>query len=329
MAIANGEYITRDEILENIHEEDIFEKYLGIKPTLSWTYTNPLRTDKKAGCRFYYDSRGRLIFYDFSRRISYDCFNVVQSVYNCSFYNSIKIIARDFNLSDIKIGNEFRRKRLFPNKKKKTIIKITSRNWEKKDFDWWNKYHIDEVYDTKKYLKFMDVYPCKSIWVNDEYFRIKSGELCYAYYYGKDLNGVDNIKLYFPLRTYNRFINNCPEVLQGHNKLPLTGDNLIITKSYKDVICLRLFKIYSVSPSSENVLLTEDQFIDLYNRFDNIYSLMDNDRIGMRMAWELRKRFEITPLLFPKDMKKDFSDNLEELGIVETQEIINYYKEIV
>ena len=56
---------------------------------------------------------------------------------------------------------------------------------------------------------------------------------------------------------------------------------------------------------------------------------MDNDRVGKRMTWELRNKFEITPLLFPKDMKKDFSDNLENIGVIETQEIINHYKEIL
>ena len=210
MGIESGEFITKDDILNNIHEEDIFERYLGIKPDLSWTYANPLRVDKRPGCRFYYDNRGRLIFFDFSRRISYDCFNIVQIRYgNCNFYKALKIIARDFNLSNIK-GTEKAKKKLFINKKVKTIIKIKARHWESKDIRYWNKYHISEVFKLVPYLKFMNVYPCSSIWINDTYFRVSPDELCYAYYFGKDSKGVDNIKLYFPLRKYNRFIHNCP-----------------------------------------------------------------------------------------------------------------------
>lgn len=320
---------TKEYILSCISEEDIFIRYLNINPDISYSYTNPFRTDTRAGCRFYYDSRGVLKFNDFSRKENIDCFNVVQKIYNCSYYKALKIIAKDFGLIENNSIEDFDYTLYNPPKieKKKTVIRITIRDWNTLDLNFWNKYHINEVYDTKKYLKFMQVYPCKSIWINDYYYKCKSNDPCYAYYFGKDENGIDNFKIYFPFRSYNKFIQNEPNLLQGYDKLPDIGEKLLITKSYKDVLCLRLFKIYSVAPTSETVLITPEDFSDLYNRFDNIYSLMDNDKIGKHMSYLLRKNYEITPLLFPKDMKKDFSDNLENLGIVEMQEMINYYEE--
>lgn len=326
--------ITKEEVLAKVNEEDIFSFYLNVEPDLSSNFTNPLRSDKKPGCRFYYNPQGRLKFKDFSRGYNWDCFNIVQERYSCNFYEAVQIVAKDFGLiGDAKLSFIPKQpKTIKPIIKGRTDIKIKIRDWNDKDLEYWNRYKIDQFYDTVRYLTFMGVYPCKAVWINGEYYRCITTDPCYAYYFGKDKYGMDIIKLYYPLRpkTYSRFMQNLfDEDLQGYNKLPETGENLLITKSYKDVICLRLFGIYAIAPHSETVLISDRHFQDLYNRFDFIGSLMDNDRTGKHMAWLLRKKYEIPPLLFPNDMEKDFSDNLEEIDILEMNEMIEYYKQII
>lgn len=323
--------LTKEDILSNVDEVDIFERYLGVSVDTSSSYVNPYRGDKDPGCRFYYSSNSRLYFKDFSKGFHWDCFNIVQMEYNCSFYKAIQIIAKDFNLIKDESFERGKSKKVQQIKKGKISIKIKIKDWEKKDLEWWNQYKIDEFYDTIEFLTYMGVFPCKSVWIAGGYFRCKTPDPCYAYHLGVDKTqpDLDLIKLYFPFRSYNRFFQNDASVLQGYNKLPETGENLIITKSYKDVIMLRLFGIYAVAPSSETVLIKQEQFADLYNRFDNIFSLMDNDRTGKHMAWMLRKAYEVQPLLFPKDMKKDFSDNLKDIGVMEMNDIIEDTKQLM
>jgi hypothetical protein len=317
--------IKLEEILDSIPQEKIFEYYLGIVVDLGESYTNPLRTDKKTGCRFYYNNKGKLRFHDFSKKFNWDCIDVVQKKHGLNFPQALSRIAIDFNLVgdgvfEFKdtIVNNFK-----PVVKTKPTIKIKIKKWESYDIEYWNQYKINEFFDTVEYCTYFDIHPCSYVWVNGNRFNCSKTDPCYAYYFGKDENGIDEFKLYFPKRKEDRFYQNNSFLLQGYNKLPETGENLVITKSYKDVVCLKLFDIASIAPMSETVLITEKQYTDLYNRFDNIYSLMDNDRTGKHMAWLLRNKYEIMPLLFPNDMKKDFSDNLKEYEIIEIQDIID------
>lgn len=305
--------IDKDYILSRITEEDIFRKYLGLDPNLEDYFRNPIRTDDHADCKFYRDKNGRLKFKDFAWGINWDCFNVVQYIHQdiTNFYDALRKIANDFNLagSDInyEVLEDLREKVSLS--RRNTQLRVQRRDWLKFDLDWWKNNCTDDL----RILNAFHVAPVNVAWVGDrQIYFFNKHDPCYVFWFGEY-----NYKLYFPLRKEGRFLNNKTSLLQGYAQLPETGENLLITKSYKDVICIRTFGIHAVAPMSESIMITEEQFEDLNNRFFNIYSLMDRDRAGMRMAQMLRKKYNIEPLLFPtdgnlfrlKDEPKDFTDH--------------------
>lgn len=323
--------ITKEFILRKISEEDIFFKYLGIKPSLDIPFRNPLRNDKTADCWFYIDSRKVLKFKDFAQGWNWDCFNVVQILHGqCSFGKALYIIAEDFELlgniskSEPRIISTISDIEKIP--KEKTTLEIQIRKFNKVDAEYWKKYYIDS-----KMLKFYHVYPVEKAWKNQSlcYF-YRDTDPCYAYWFGKDINGIDEFKFYFPFRKEMRFIQNIsPSVLQGYNQLPKTGNTLFITKSMKDVIAMRMFGLRSVAPVSETVMLTPQQYQDLSKRFENILSLTDNDKSGNKLSIKLRKEYNIQPLKFSLEDKKDFTDNLIEYGYQYMIDYITYTESLL
>jgi len=316
--------LTINNILSKVNEYDIFERYLGIKPELKKFYVNPLRKDEDAGCNFYIsNSNGRLYFKDYSYGYHWDCIEVVVIINGgCSVKEALSIIARDFNLNNyFDVKTEFM-PRPPEIKSKPPVFQIKRREFNAKDLAFWNQFYI-----TKELLDKFYVYAVETAWsVTDldtkEVYSYKFNYPCYAFYLGND-----ELKLYLPFnkKPYPRFFHSIKHTLQGYYLLPEEGENLIFTKSYKDVIAISgIFDIPAIATQSENVLPRTLDFGELYNRFDNIYCLYDNDMPGKRATIKLKNMFEpITPLLFPKTMNKDFSDNLKVIGIDNMRELIN------
>lgn len=313
--------IDREYVLSRVSEEDIFRKYLGLNPNLEDYFVNPLRNDDHADCKFYRDNtiRKALKFKDFAWGVNWDCFNVVMYVNPevKNFYDALRKVASDFNLTGKEINydivNDFNDKVSLS--RRNTQIQVQRREWYDFDLKWWS----DNCTGDKRFLDFYNVAPVQTAWIGDNiiYSYTSKKDICYVFWFDNN-----DYKLYFPYRKNGRFLNNRTNLLQGWHQLPETGDNLVITKSYKDVIAMRTFGIYAVAPMSESILITEEQYEELNNRFFNIYSLMDRDRAGMRMSQILRKTYGIEPLLFPtdgnlfklQDEPKDFSDNLHAQG---------------
>lgn len=307
---------TKENILSKIPQEDIFEKYLGIKPALDTPFRNPWREDINPDCRFYWDDRNppMLKFKDFATGWNWDCFNIVQIAHKCNFGDALYIIANDFDLSKRKLDKELLKKRdiikqlnLF--QKNNAKIQVTLRKWNNADINYWKQFYIE-----MDMLTFYNVYPIDYAWYNDRLcYNYNHRDLGYAYYFGND-----DYKLYFPLRKKGevRFIHNNSTRLQGAKQLDPVGDILVDTKSLKDVMCLRLFGINAVAPMSETVPFPEKAYDILSKRFKNILVLKDRDRTGDRMLIHMRNKFPDVKLLrFNSDDEKDFSDNLKKHGI--------------
>lgn len=324
--------IDRDFILNRITEEDIFHKYLGIYPNTEDYFTNPLRGDDNPDCKFYRDNTARraLKFKDFAWGVNWDCFNVVQYIYAdvTNFYDALRRVAKDFNLYGEDINKEIVEgfKIKIQTAKKDTALKVQRREWYDFDLKLWGEICTDN----KRALEFFNVAPLERAWSGDrEIYSFNRKDPGYVYWFGDY-----DYKLYWPLRKEGKFLQNKSNILQGWHQLPESGDNLVITKSYKDVICMRTFSIFAVAPMSESVLISSEQFEELNNRFFNIYSLMDRDRAGMRMAQLLRKTYGIEPLLFPsdnalfrgKDEPKDFTDTRKDYGLQYLLELIDEVK---
>lgn len=318
--------ITKELILSRFSEEQLMEYYLHI-PVKKGLFRSPLRRDKQPTCSFYRNKSGTLIFKDFATGQHLNIFDVVQSIFRCDYFESLRIIANDFGIvRDNALHKNPGKINLNPIKiKDKEIskIQIEVQEFTDSELKWWGKYGI-----SKDILKRFDVYSCKHVFLNDQLFA-ESQQHCPIFgYYGKKYQGLELWRCYFPKRTSFRFITNWPsKKIQGYDQLPKKGKLLVITKSMKDSMCLYSCGIIACAPNSENLFIPDKVLEDLKNRFENIVVLYDNDRPGLYNMAKIRKEHpELTYVFIPKRYgSKDISDFYKDHGRKETLNLIKTF----
>lgn len=318
--------ITKELILSRFSEEQLMEYYLHL-PVKKGLFRSPLRRDKQPTCSFYRNKSGTLIFKDFATGQHLNIFDVVQSIFRCDYFKSLRIIANDFGIvRDNTLHKNPGKINLNPIKiKDKEISKIQIEVQEFTDGElkWWGKYGI-----SKDILKRFNVYSCKHVFLNDQLFA-ESQQHCPIFgYYGKKYQGLELWRCYFPKRTSFRFITNWPsKKIQGYDQLPKKGKLLVITKSMKDSMCLYSCGITACAPNSENLFISDKVLEDLKSRFKNIVVLYDNDRPGLyNMAKIRREHPELTYVFIPKRYgSKDISDFYKDHGRKETLNLIKTF----
>ena len=318
--------ITKKLILSRFSEEQLMEYYLHL-PVKKGLFRSPLRRDKQPTCSFYRNKSGTLIFKDFATGQHLNVFDVVQSIFKCNYFESLRIIANDFGIvRDSALRKNPGKINLNPIKiKDKEIskIQIEVQEFTDSELKWWGKYGI-----SKDILKRFDVYSCKHVFLNDQLFA-ESQQHCPIFgYYGKKYQGLELWRCYFPKRTSFRFITNWPsKKIQGYDQLPKKGKLLVITKSMKDSMCLYSCGITACAPNSENLFIPDKVLEDLKNRFKNIVVLYDNDRPGLYNMAKIRKEHpELTYVFIPKKYgSKDISDFYKDHGRKETLNLIKTF----
>ena len=318
--------ITKELILSRFSEEQLMEYYLHL-PVKKGLFRSPLRRDKQPTCSFYRNKSGTLIFKDFATGQHLNIFDVVQSIFRCDYFESLRIIANDFGIvRDNTLHKNPGKINLNPIKiKDKEIskIQIEVQEFTDSELKWWGKYGI-----SKDILKRFDVYSCKHVFLNDQLFA-ESQQHCPIFgYYGKKYQGLELWRCYFPKRTSFRFITNWPsKKIQGYDQLPKKGKLLVITKSMKDSMCLYSCGITACAPNSENLFIPDKVLEDLKNRFKNIVVLYDNDRPGLYNMAKIRKEHpELTYVFIPKKYgSKDISDFYKDHGRKETLNLIKTF----
>ena len=318
--------ITKELILSRFSEEQLMEYYLHL-PVKKGLFRSPLRRDKQPTCSFYRNKSGTLIFKDFATGQHLNIFDVVQSIFRCDYFESLRIIANDFGIvRDNTLHKNPGKINLNPIKiKDKEISKIQIEVQEFTDGElkWWGKYGI-----SKDILKRFNVYSCKHVFLNDQLFA-ESQQHCPIFgYYGKKYQGLELWRCYFPKRTSFRFITNWPsKKIQGYDQLPKKGKLLVITKSMKDSMCLYSCGITACAPNSENLFISDKVLEDLKSRFKNIVVLYDNDRPGLyNMAKIRREHPELTYVFIHKRYgSKDISDFYKDHGRKETLNLIKTF----
>lgn len=319
--------LTKELILSRFSEEQIMEFYLRI-PIKKGLFRSPLRRDKEPTCSFYRSGKGDLIFKDFATGQHLNVFGVVQSLFNCDYFEALKIIANDFGIvrdkSITRNPGKINSNPVQIKDKEMSKIQIEVQDFSELELKWWGKYGID-----LNILKKFDVYSCKHLFLNGQLFA-KSQQHCPIFgYYGKKYQGLELWRCYFPKRTSFRFITNWPsKKIQGYDQLPKQGKLLVITKSMKDVMCLYSCGITACAPNSETQFVSDSVLDDLKQRFRHIVVLFDNDETGISFMNKLKKKHpDLIYTWIPRHYNaKDISDYYKEYGRKET---LNLIKEFV
>ena len=256
----NSGNITKKTILESISQISIFSVYFDLPVNIiqhcidtGELILSPIRIDRHPTVGFRYDNRGKLKMRDFGGYFWGDCFDAVAFVLSQSGDGVIDISKKDdfvlvlkhiaSTFSDVFYGikrDENLKGQIKANleiaRNKKPIIELVVRNWNELDQSYWNQFGIN-----LQYLNINFVYPIDQYYINrnsnpePKYF-YNEKDPCYAYFLGKDKQGINSIKLYFPKRPHGavRFITNANHLEGIYNLTGSNYDYIIITKSTKD-----------------------------------------------------------------------------------------------
>ena len=294
------------DVLSYVSEENIISHYLGISKIQSGNYHSPFRDERRPSFTLRYD-HGKIKFHDHGDGFDGDIFDVLQKLYNKSLPDTIFMIYQEM----IK-GKSLGRRQVEPRvmKTTKSVFKPLIRTYNDDDLAYWKDHKI-----SKNTLEKYQVYPLKSLYLSKDEQRFeriyhdRSKDPCYCYVY-KDEKGKEAYKFYWPKRGSHKFLSNTPKsIIQGEAQLERPGDDLVITKSLKDVMALSEFGIQSIAPNAESVHISPDKIEQYKQEFKRIISLYDYDRAGMHGAWLLRKDYGIPAFMFgPSFAEKDFAE---------------------
>lgn len=313
--------ITKEYLLKQNSEETYMSYYLGV-PVKKGLFVSPLRADKHKTCSFFRGKSGNLYFKDFATNQCLDFINVVMAMYNCTYHQALRIIAKDFGyisgtipkVKSIKEQPKFE-------SDKQTFIQVELKDFSESELKWWGTYGI-----TKEMLAKFNVHSCKTVFLNGNiYAQSSQHSPIYGYYFGKK-EGIEQWRIYMPkAKNFPRFIGNVStKTIQGYKQLPKNGKLLVITKSMKDVISLHSYGITAIAPNSETQWISDKVLEDLKSRFNRIVVMYDNDLPGISNMNKIKKLHpELTYFFIPKNLNcKDFSDLRAMYGYEDTKNLI-------
>ena len=340
---ANTSKLTKAFIESRVSQEEIVSKYLDIPLEVvrdcvehNHLITSVFRDDDTDGSMgIAYNAKGRLKVRDFGGAgFCDDVYGVVAYVLSIvyerpistnnkqDFYFVLSHIYRTFSyeidnhINDYDVDESIKNA-LVKARKKKAIIEIVPRSWNRQDKAIWAKLNVDLNYLNTHFVIPVEQYYIDRVTNPTPKYKDAKQDPCYAYMLGRNKAGIYLIKLYFPLRDRTKelkFVTNC-NVLEGLPNLEREDyDYIIITKSSKDRLSLgshlskhifygadgKTLRIGVINLPSENYRLKANEYSWLKKRLNNkgmIVSLLDFDRTGRDGADYLLETYGI-PYLF-------------------------------
>lgn len=317
--------ITKEFILSKLSDEQIFHYYFG-SFVLNKAYASALRVDHNPSTAFFINDDGKLVYHDYARKATYDCFAFVMERYNCDFQTALKKIANDFGIAkDATFGpmmsyQEKRDALSFDRKAKgEKLFQFTILDWEPRHLEFWNRFHITrEDLEADKY-----VYPIGELFINKKRIYNPKDLIWFVYVIRNYKHPFDKSKVFF--KTYmphsvetKWFTNNPNTNPYGYLDLPYKTSTLIITKSKKDLMVLKKIwpDVMGVQNESEGALPAEI-LNKLSKRYQRIFIWFDSDETGVENCTKFN-RYGCGYINTPKDLLpfiKDPAEYAERFGL--------------
>jgi len=329
----------RDRIL-SLNQELIFSIYFDLSISdINWStisnynrLSNPFREDDNPSLSFKWYA-GKLIVRDWGdSRYSGDVFKVIGYILNRNCYVNTQfieicedILVKYYNFKTPD-NDEYK---ILSKEKDIHNIEYKTRILQKRDYNYFNKYGITNK-SVDLNVEAVSRYSMNGIVTG---YRNSFNDPCYKYIINRDF-----VKLYFPNRhkqsIYPRFITNNILFIEDITELQQCND-IIICKSIKDKLLLNQFldilKITDIkihTSNSESPTIQYD-IISLLNKYSiyNVYSMFDNDSVGLQNMKVLEEEYNIKPLIFSTNPNaKDPTDFYKEFGYDKT---LNSFKHII
>lgn len=302
------------EILERVDEYSLYCFYLEFEPVIGQKYRSRLRQgDDVASFGLYTRKYGGDLPHEFmwkDQGIAFmknygDIFYLVQVMYGLETRLEALIqVATDHGLLE---GTTSRSKQIIitPSYKPDCRIRIKSRDMDFNDYRYWSSYnigkHLLEMYHVSAVEYFF-------LFDTDIYPRMPRGRM-YAY------RIFNRYQLYqpYPKTFWMDWTDTC---FPGLEQLSGQKDLLIVTKSMKDIMCLRSFGYEAVAPRAENMIPSE-YFIEWLQTFKKVFMLLDND--GKSSA----HLYPFEAVYIPEESgEKDPTDYVKRFGVPKTDSLL-------
>lgn len=325
--------ITSYDILRKVSEYDIFKRYCKNFMEIDVPFCSELRQDNNPSCRVFISNNNAILYKDFGTGECFNCFGYVSKKFYCNYFESLNIIANDFNIGHLNtlelpdpkiiIGGEenLQNELKTPKTKVKSIINITSQPFNATDYAYWSQFGIS----LEDLQEEDDIFSAKTVYLfkgNKRYiWEYKKSNPIYAYRYKND--GHYDYKIYWPLEEKHKkwlFTGN-EDNIDGYDKLPAKGELLILTKSRKDRLCLKKMGYFAISLQGEHNKLKSELYMELSQRFDRILGNSDPDKAGRKAADYLKNTYNIDTIYMPEC--KDISDYVKKFGLEEGKKLMN------
>lgn len=312
---------TERDILERVDEYTLYCFYLGYEPLIGAKYSSPLRSDTSPSWGIFEPTRVPTDYEKGDRAHEFlwkdngtgrvgNIFNLIQAVYGYgTTREALMKVCADFNLGGTKEDM-----RLLPIKERRYVdpvdIAVASKPFTNRDLQWWKQFHI-----TKDILDMYTTTAVKHYWIA-EWQRFPS----YPHGLGYAYREYDKYQLYFPQAgKKDKFRTNYTDVcVHGFRQLCFNSELCIITKSRKDVMCLRAHEYDAVSPRSETTMLPAECIAFLQRKYKEIRILFDNDQ-KKNNAGDYPFPSLVVP---PETRSKDVSDHNRDHGPYKTSEML-------
>ena len=302
----NATFGILSDILSQLDDYDIFAYYMG-NFKVGKLYNSPLRhDDKNPSFAVFKGRQGNLMFKDHGSGVAGNALRFVKEYNHISTDSELekellKIIRHTAPLSTRDVKREYK-------SSSSVEIGIVRQDFTNIDINYWSQYGID-IPTLQRYNVFsIKYFLCNRI-VSGVY---KDTNPMYAY----KVN--DRFKIYRPMNSkYTKWRTNLTSRdIQGLAQLPDgKGKLLIVTKSLKDVMVLRMMGYDAVSPSSETTFIPDDILQTLRDKYENMLILYDRDQTGMIRAREYSRKYNIPAFFINKRFAaKDISDAVKENG---------------
>ena len=278
-------YLTKDNILERISQEDIFKMVFKHTPKEHQYLKSPFREDNTPNCYFewYKDTLYFIDWAEATKRKHRDCFNVIQDAYGVSFFKALEIIATNI-AKDTTIQPPRIKREIIQEDKVKKDIPFKARAFNNaKDREFWSNYGI-----TKANLIEDEVFPI--IWYKVYSKRFKTYVVIRpntrSYLIG---NFGERVKIYTPdIKGQGKWVTNCTQNdIGGNNSLVTSGPLLVITKAYKDYRVLKNQGIEVRWFQNEGQRPSDEYLLNLVEGFKKVVVFYDNDNTGIKASVEI------------------------------------------
>lgn len=319
--------LTLVDLLEVVSEFDILSYYFNVS-TIPCVINSPIRKDNKPSLGLYSKDGIKIYYKDFSEHNSGGTFDLMSSYFGLNFSDTIEKIYRDMKCNTSKVIHSIKKTGYLTkcSYSKSSKVEVRVRNWRKHDLEYWKTFGI-----SLKWLKFGNIYPISHILITkSDITSIISAEK-YAYAYAEFKDDIPTLKIYQPYSLkYKWSCKHDSSVWDLWKQLPKKGNNLIITSSRKDALCIWANTgIPSCSLQGEGYLPKPHIIEQLKSRFTNIFILYDNDfkseiNHGRELGSNIAAMFKLIQIEIPDEyLSKDPSDLYKNKGRDTLIKVIN------